>query len=72
LRTDTKGVTILDVDRNSPAASFGFQPRDIVREVNGELIDTPDKLAAVAGQQTRWWRFTVERDGQMLRQMLRY
>jgi Do/DeqQ family serine protease len=72
LRTDTKGVTILDVDRNSPAASFGFQPRDIVREVNGEVIDTPDKLAAVAAQQTRWWRFTVERDGQMLRQMLRY
>ncbi|WP_394891394.1 DegQ family serine endoprotease [Mesorhizobium sp. AaZ16] len=72
LRSDTKGVTIVDIDRNSPAAGFGFQPRDIVREVNGELIDTADKLAAVAEQETRWWRFTVERDGQLLRQMLRY
>ena len=41
---DTKGVTVVDIDRNSPAAGFGFLPRDIVREVNGEAIDTADKL----------------------------
>ncbi|MBA3446798.1 MAG: DegQ family serine endoprotease [Pseudaminobacter sp.] len=72
LKPDTKGVTILDIDRTSPAAGFGFLPRDIVREVNGEVIDTAEKLAEAAGQETRWWRFTVERDGQLLRQMLRY
>ena len=54
---------MVDIDRNSPAAGFGFLPRDIVREVNGEVIDTADKLRQVAEQPSRWWRFTVERDG---------
>ena len=72
LKADARGVTVVDVDRNSPAAGFGIHPRDIVREVNGEEIDTAEKLRQVAEQQTRWWRFTVERDGRLLRQMLRY
>lgn len=72
MRSDIAGVTVVDIDRNSPAAGFGFQPRDIVREVNGEVINSAEQLAQLAGQQTRWWRFTVERDGQLLRQMLRY
>ena len=72
LRTETKGVAIVDLAPNSPAAGFGFLPRDIVREVNGEEITSAEKLAEVAGQNTRWWRFTVERDGRIMRQMLRY
>ena len=39
LRSETKGVAMVDIAPNSPAAGFGFQPRDIVREVNGEEID---------------------------------
>ncbi|MGB3900793.1 MAG: DegQ family serine endoprotease [Mesorhizobium sp.] len=70
--TDLKGVAVVDVAGNSPAASFGFQPGDIVREVNGVTIDTTKVLAAAAAQNTRWWRFTVERGGQILRQVLRY
>ncbi|TGV95323.1 serine protease, partial [Mesorhizobium sp. M2E.F.Ca.ET.154.01.1.1] len=31
LRTDLKGVTVVDINRDSPAADFGFQPGDIVR-----------------------------------------
>lgn len=72
MSTDTTGVVITDIARNSPAAGFGFMPRDIVREINGETIDTTDKLRQVAGENTRWWRFTIERKGQILRQMLRY
>jgi len=72
LRTDLKGVTVIDISRDSPAADFGFQPGDIVREVNGTTIDTAATLAQVAQQDTRWWRFTVERGGQILRQVLRY
>ena len=72
MRNDAKGVTVVDIDRDSPAAGFGFQPRDIVREVNGEEVDTPEKLKEIAEQPTRWWRFTVERDGRLMRQMLRY
>lgn len=66
------GVAIVEVSRNSPAAGFGFRPRDIVREVNGEAIDTPEKLRDVAATNGRWWRFTVERDGRVTNQILRY
>ncbi|MBD0416459.1 DegQ family serine endoprotease [Oryzicola mucosus] len=69
---DAKGVAVIDVDRGSPAAGFGFRPGDIVRELNGETIDSTEKLKALAEQDTRWWRFTVERDGRIMRQMLRY
>jgi Do/DeqQ family serine protease len=72
MRTDLKGVAIVNVDSGSPAAGFGFQPGDIVREVNGAEIDNAKTLEQVAAQNTRWWRFTVERDGQILRQVLRY
>ncbi|MES0101554.1 DegQ family serine endoprotease [Mesorhizobium sp. M0019] len=72
LHTDVKGVTVVDINRDSPAADFGFQPGDIVREVNGLTIDKAATLEQVAQQDTRWWRFTVERGGQILRQVLRY
>ncbi|MFC3644105.1 DegQ family serine endoprotease [Aquibium oceanicum] len=66
------GVVMVDVPRGTPAAQFGFRPRDIVREVNGETIDTPQTLEKVAMTKSRWWRFTIERDGNLLQQMLRY
>ncbi|RWC27641.1 DegQ family serine endoprotease [Mesorhizobium sp.] len=72
LRTDVKGVTVVDINRDSPAADFGFQPGDIVREVNGTAIDTAATLELAAKTDTRWWRFTVERGGQIMRQVLRY
>lgn len=72
LTTETTGVAVIDVAPNSPAAGFGFRPRDIVREVNGVVIDTAEKLGQVASEDTRWWRFTIERDGRIMRQMLRY
>ncbi len=70
--SDATGTAVVDIKRNSPAAQLGLQPRDIVREVNGEEITSPQKLKEAAAQRTRWWRFTVERDGQIMRQMLRY
>ena len=72
LRSETKGVAMVDIAPNSPAAGFGFQPRDIVREVNGEEITSAEELKQVAEADSRWWRFTVERDGRLIRQVLRY
>ncbi|MDQ6434906.1 Do family serine endopeptidase [Mesorhizobium sp. LHD-90] len=72
MRTETTGIIVTDINRNSPAAGFGFRPGDIVREVNGEKITSAAQLEEIAGQDTRWWRFTVERDGKLMRQMLRY
>ncbi|MDH6235100.1 Do/DeqQ family serine protease [Mesorhizobium soli] len=70
--SEAKGVAIIDIQRGSSAGEFGFMPRDIVREVNGATIDTPEKLKLAAAEKTRWWRFTVERNGQLMRQVLRY
>jgi hypothetical protein len=35
-------------------------------------IDSAATLEQAAMEETRWWRFTVERGGQILRQVLRY
>lgn len=72
LRGNATGVAIVDVPRDSMAARFGFQPGDIVRELNGETIDSAATLQTVASADARWWRFTVERDGRLIRQTLRY
>ncbi len=72
LHAGAKGVAIVEIARNSPAEQFGFQPRDIVLEVNGEEMSSAEQLKQVAMQDTRSWRFTVDRDGQILRQILRY
>ncbi len=72
LRGEVRGVAIIEILGNSPAAGFGLRPRDIVREVNGEPIDTAEKLREVALGDARWWRFTIERDGRLMNQILRY
>ena len=72
LGAEARGVAVIEVLGNSPAASLGLRPRDIVREVNGEQIDTAEELREIAASQSRWWRFTIERDGRLLNQVLRY
>lgn len=72
MRGNERGVAVIEIASNSPAAGFGLRPRDIVREVNGEQIDSAEKLREVASVQARWWRFTIERDGQLLNKVLRY
>jgi Do/DeqQ family serine protease len=72
LPTNLRGVVIVETARNSTAARVGLQPRDIVRSVNGRQIDTVEQMRVAAAQQTRLWRFTVERDGRLMTQVLRY
>jgi Do/DeqQ family serine protease len=69
---EIEGVAVIDLDRNSPAAQVGIRPGDIVREVNGTEIEAPQDLAQAASESTRWWRFTIERGGRILRQTLRF
>ena len=40
--------------------------------VNGQEIETAETLQAAAAEQTRLWRFTIERDGRQMTQVLRY
>ncbi|WP_159590010.1 DegQ family serine endoprotease [Chelativorans xinjiangense] len=72
LPVNEKGVVVVATVRNSPATGLGLKAGDIVREINGEEIDTPERMKAVAETPARWWRFSVERNGRLIRQMLRY
>ncbi len=72
LRAEAKGVAIVEVRRGTPAEAYGLRARDIVREVNGTPIDSPETLSTVASMQSRWWQFTIERDGRLLQQRLFY
>ncbi len=72
LPTGLHGVAVVEVARNSPAANVGLRPRDIVRQINGREIDSTESLRTASGEDTRWWRFTIERDGRLIRQMIRF
>jgi S1-C subfamily serine protease len=60
------GVLITGIS-DGIAGNLGVRPGDIVREVNGQAIDSVRELAAALGAQTRTWRFVIERNGQQVR-----
>lgn len=66
------GVVVVDLARGSPAARIGLRPGDIVRELNGEEVATTEQMKQLAESDTRWWRFTVERDGRVINQTMRF
>lgn len=67
-----RGVAVTDIAPGSPAEGLGLRRGDVVREVNGAEIASAEDLQKAASQRTRWWRFTIQRDGQTLRQVLRF
>jgi serine protease Do len=41
---DTKGALVAEVEENGPAANAGLQQGDVIREVNGAVIENPEAL----------------------------
>jgi len=62
-----RGVLIEKIADGSIAARVGFQPGDVIVDVNGVPIDTTRILASVAGQPADAWRLTIERGGRLIR-----
>jgi Do/DeqQ family serine protease len=60
------GVMVTDVAQNSPARQIGLAPGDIILDVNGESVDSTSRMEQAAGQNARVWRFSVNRNGQIL------
>jgi S1-C subfamily serine protease len=60
------GVMVSDVAQNSPARQIGLAPGDIILDVNGESVDSTARMQQLASQNARVWRFTVNRNGQIL------
>ncbi|MCD1264749.1 serine protease [Shinella sumterensis] len=67
----TTGVVVTQVNRGSPAARIGLQPRDIVIELNGTPVTTTETLEALVNENPSFWRVEIERDGQRIRQFFR-
>ncbi len=65
------GVVVAEVMRGSPAARYGFQPRDIVISLNGTTVTTTKALEDMLDDDPGFWRVEIERDGQRIRQFFR-
>ena len=71
LPSDTEGVAVDKVTRNSPAARIGLRPGDIIRGVNGAEIQTIAELSKAMSSDPALWRFEFERGGAIIRQIIR-
>ncbi|MBA2590186.1 MAG: Do family serine endopeptidase, partial [Alphaproteobacteria bacterium] len=60
-----KGVAIVSVNPNGIAANYGFQPGDIVRNINGVAIARVGDLVRVLNGANRW-DMVVERGGRKI------
>jgi len=61
-----RGVVILKVARQSPAARIGLRPGDIVLEVNGTKIELVAELEQEMMASQHAWRISIRREGQVL------
>jgi serine protease Do len=43
------GVVVAEVDPSGPAADYGFKPGDVILEVGGKAVGTPDELRKAMG-----------------------
>jgi serine protease Do len=44
------GVVIAEVDPNGPAADFGFRPGDVILDVSGKAVSTPNDVRKALGE----------------------
>ena len=66
-----RGVVVLEVPPRSLAARAGLRPGDKVVSVNEEAVASTRQLAALNARGARIWRFAIERDGRLLRRVMR-
>ncbi|UVC11412.1 Do family serine endopeptidase [Rhizobium sp. TH2] len=68
---EAQGVVVEDVARGSPAGRLGFEPRDIIVNINGTDIDSTESLQRIIEGGADFWRVEIERNGQRIRQFIR-
>jgi Do/DeqQ family serine protease len=71
LRGSVRGVVVLSIRRGSTANRLGLRPRDIVRQVNGKKVKSARQLAELTSTRARVWKYTLDRGGRMIRQVVR-
>ncbi|MCX8997859.1 DegQ family serine endoprotease [Rhizobiaceae bacterium BDR2-2] len=71
LPAEKTGVVVTAIQRGSPAARLGFQPRDIIVSINGTAVANVKALQAMLGDDPGFWRIEIEREGQRMTQFFR-
>lgn len=56
-----RGLVVLDVVPDSPAANAGFRSRDIIVSINGQAIRSPQDLRVAFGAYSPWYYIEAER-----------
>ncbi|MDE1901901.1 MAG: Do family serine endopeptidase, partial [Alphaproteobacteria bacterium] len=65
-----RGVVVVAVADNSPAAATGLQPGDIVASIGGRKIAAVADALAALKQPAHSWRFTIMRGGNRINMMM--
>ena len=60
------GVMILGIERNSPAARYGFKPGDIIVEIDGREISRVRDLERLVREPYDGWRLKLRRGGRQM------
>jgi serine protease Do len=66
LAFSARGVVIVSTSAESPSGSYGFQPGDIVRSINGAQIHSVGELEHALTNADGHWDMVVDRGGQSL------
>ncbi len=69
-----RGVAVLSIKRGSAADYYGFQPGDVIEEVNGLSVGTTEDLetAVRAADGARAWSLVVDRGGRRYSRTFRF
>ncbi len=62
----SRGVVILEIRRGSSSQRFGFQPRDIIKEINGNEVRTVGQVQRLLLQKSKQWQLSISRNGKIL------
>ena len=62
----SRGVVILEIRRSSSSQRFGFQPRDIIKEINGDEVRTVGQVQRLLLQKSKQWKLSISRNGKIL------
>jgi serine protease Do len=62
----SRGVVILEIKHGSSSQHFGFQPRDIIKEINGGDVRTVAQVQRLLLQKSKLWKLSINRNGKIL------